>query len=108
MKKKKLYNKTYDKTILVVYGCDNKSFCRFIKKNYKEDIDIANAKGCFYDKNSKMVIWAGEENKLDMSIFVHELCHACFYLLRYVSIPARKENDEAFAYLFESFYSQIK
>lgn len=107
MKKKSLHNSTYKKTITVVYGCSGKEFKRFIKKNYKDDIDVTATFGFFWYKNSKMVIWAGEKKQLDMGTFVHELCHACFYILRYVSVPVRQENDETFAYMFDDFFSQI-
>lgn len=107
MKKKILYNATYRKKILVVYGCNGESFRKFIKKNYREDPGPEASAGLFWSKEHKLVIWAGERKKLDMETFVHELCHACFYLLRYIELPVRQENDEAFAYLFESFYKQV-
>ena len=82
-------------------------FRDFIKKNYKQDLEIdSSTNGMFVDDDEFVIIWFKEDVKV--STIVHEVFHLITFILLNNRIKLSRDCDEAYAYLLDYWFRQIK
>jgi hypothetical protein len=91
---------------IVIATTDQKEFKRlYAKRIGRGDIDLSHADGISSDRAGYFLVgvFNGEVGTL-----VHELAHTAFKILRQVNIPANHKHQEAFAYLQQWLFDELR
>ena len=82
-------------------------FRDFIKKEFKMDLEIdSSCNGMFVDEEEFVFVWFKED--VEVSTIVHETFHLIAYILLKKRIKLSRDCDEAYAYLLDFWFRQIK
>lgn len=100
----------YDVSLRVLV-CDESKASRWCNVNGYKGFDKKDriADGLVLEKGGEFLIWRDEFNWniYDMQVLAHELIHVGVEILGQVHIPIERNNNEAFAYLYDFMFEKV-